>query len=85
MNDKLYNRIYNDKYGQATQYLKSEPKPVKELIIALSKVLGDIGWFDDKEDIEEWVDWDEVKVSDLKIILKHALENIGYTLEKKNG
>lgn len=83
MKDKLFNRIYNDKYRSACNYLKDEPKPVKELITALSNVLGNIGWFDDKEDIDEWICWDEVEVKDLKIILKHALENIGYDRGKK--
>ncbi len=83
MNDNLYNRIYNDKYRSATQYLKDEPEPVKELIEALARVLGNIGWFDEKGDIEDWIRWDEVEVKDLKIILKHALENIGYDGGKK--
>ena len=83
MNDDLYNRIYNDKYRSATSYLKDEPEPVKELIQALSDVLGNIGWFDEREDMEEEIRWDEVEVKDLKIILKHALENIGYDGGKK--
>jgi hypothetical protein len=83
MNDSLYNRIYNDKYRTATMHLKDEANAVKELIFALSNVLGNIGWFDEREEIEEWINWEEVEVKDLKIILKHALENIGYDGGKK--
>jgi hypothetical protein len=83
MNADLFNRIYNDKYRSATSYAKDEPEPVKELIGALAKVLGNIGWFDEREEIEEEIRWDEVEVKDLKIILKHALENIGYYGGKK--
>jgi len=76
-NRHLFNRLYNDKYGQATRYLKGESDDVRELIHALSQVLGNIGWWHTREDIEEWINWDDVDPDQLKIILKHALSNIG--------
>ena len=81
MNTKVANRIYNFKFGQAGNHIKRESKEVKELVGALGRVLGDIGWFSKKEDLENWIYWEDVNVDDLKIILKHAILNIGYSKE----
>jgi len=78
LNNNLHNRFYNCKFGQAVQYTKDEPKPIQELALALARVLGNIGWFDSKEDIEDWIDWEEIDVKDIQTILKHALANIKF-------
>lgn len=84
MNPKLANRIYNYKFGQAGNYIKKERKEVKELIGALSRVIGDIGWISSKEDLEDWICWEDVDFDDLVIILKHAVLNIGYENSKES-
>jgi len=78
MNVDLANRIHNCKFRQTSHYWKKETKEAKELLGALENVLGNIGWFDTREDFEENIIWEEVEINDLKIILKNALQNIGY-------
>ena len=77
-NAELYNRIHNLKFGQTLQYAKEEPKDVVELLRALDRVLGNIGWVSSKEVFEDSICWEDINVDDLGIILRHALKNIGY-------
>lgn len=77
LNCNLANRIHNGKFGQALLYVDNEPEPVKELMKAFANVLGNIGWFGSKADIEEWVDWESIEFKNLLIIFKNALANIG--------
>ena len=80
LNSDLYNRILNCKFDQATQYTKKEPKPVKELIFALARVLQNIGWEETKQDLTDYgLNWEDIREEDLRTILKHALANINYT------
>ena len=83
-NERLHNRLYNEKYGQALQYLEGENDEVKELVTALAGVCGNIGWWHDREDIEEWICWDEVDPDQLQIILNHALRNIGFYVPRQH-
>ncbi|KKN33870.1 hypothetical protein LCGC14_0799500 [marine sediment metagenome] len=81
-NERLHNRLYNEKYGSAMRYLTGEDEEVKELVGALAQVLGNIGWWHNREDIEEWINWDEVDPDQLQIILNHALADIGFFIPK---
>ena len=42
----LRSRIENWKFNMARQYLKGQPKEVKELVKALAGLVGNSGWFD---------------------------------------
>lgn len=44
MNPNLISRLYNNKFTQALQYAETEDE--KELVGALSRMLGNVGWFE---------------------------------------
>jgi len=50
-NERLISRIVNQKYGQATCYLKKENKKVVALVKAMSDVFGNCGTSAEYDDI----------------------------------
>jgi hypothetical protein len=52
MNDNLRSRLENWKFASATNYLDDGCSPEdKDLILALSSMYGDCGWFDGNQGI----------------------------------
>lgn len=45
MNEKLENRLYNFKFGQALDYLEGEDNTTRGVVEALAEMFDDPGWF----------------------------------------
>src|SRR5262245_28641715 len=60
--DSLHNRLENWKFQQATRYLKGIRGEDRDLVEALSRMFGDVGWFE----------------GDMGIIIEAALSHIQY-------
>ena len=61
VSEMLNSKLLNYKFASALQYTHSESKETKDLVKALSVILGDVGWFD----------------GDMAVIVRHALKSIG--------